>query len=85
LDKSRLAESNLLPIDFFTSFSPVFYRDLYKGSIIVDKEVERLKLYSRQSESFWFPLAVGTIGGLIMSVVGIFFFLPIFSLSKKNE
>ncbi len=34
-------------------------------------------------ESFWFPLAAGTIGGLIMSVVGIFFYLPIFSLKRK--
>ncbi|MDR3252461.1 MAG: efflux RND transporter permease subunit, partial [Tannerella sp.] len=27
-------------------------------------------------ESFWFPLAAGTIGGLVMSLAGIFFFLP---------
>jgi multidrug efflux pump subunit AcrB len=27
-------------------------------------------------EGFWFPLAAGTIGGLIMSLVGIFVFLP---------
>ena len=35
-------------------------------------------------EGFWFPLAAGTIGGLIMSIVGIFIFLPIFTL-KKNQ
>ena len=33
---------------------------------------------------FWFPLAAGTIGGLMMSVVGIFFYLPVFSMSKKT-
>ena len=33
-------------------------------------------------EAFWFPLAAGTIGGLIMSVVGIFLYLPIFTLKK---
>jgi multidrug efflux pump subunit AcrB len=33
-------------------------------------------------EGFWFPLAAGTIGGLIMSIVGIFIFLPIFTLKK---
>ena len=27
-------------------------------------------------EGFWFPLAAGTIGGLVMSVIGIFFLLP---------
>ena len=31
-------------------------------------------------ESFWFPLALGTIGGLVMSMFGIFVYLPIFAL-----
>ena len=31
-------------------------------------------------EAFWFPLAAGSIGGLAMSVVGIFVYLPIFTL-----
>lgn len=35
-------------------------------------------------EAFWFPLAAGTIGGLIMSVVGVFFYLPIFTLKRKK-
>ena len=35
-------------------------------------------------EAFWFPLAAGTIGGLIMSIVGIFVFLPIFALKKQR-
>lgn len=30
---------------------------------------------------FWFPLAAGTIGGLVMSVVGIFIYLPVLSVS----
>ena len=34
-------------------------------------------------ESFWFPLAVGTIGGLIMSFIGIFFFLPLFLIKRR--
>lgn len=39
-----------------------------------------------EKEAFWFPLAAGTIGGLVMSLIGIFFYLPIFSLSlKKNR
>lgn len=36
-------------------------------------------------EAFWFPLAAGTIGGLVMSVLGIFLFLPIFSLKKQKR
>ena len=35
-------------------------------------------------EAFWFPLAAGTIGGLAMSIVGIFIFLPIFTLKKQS-
>ncbi len=33
---------------------------------------------------FWFPLAAGTIGGLVMSVVGIFFYLPIFTINRQK-
>lgn len=33
-----------------------------------------------EKEAFWFPLAAGTIGGLVMSVIGIFLFLPVFSI-----
>lgn len=36
-------------------------------------------------EVFWFPLAAGTIGGLVMSILGIFLFLPIFSLKKQKR
>ena len=34
-------------------------------------------------ESFWFPLAAGTIGGLIISLLGIFIFRPVF-MGIKN-
>ncbi len=37
-----------------------------------------------QNEVFWFSLAIGTIGGLIFSMVAIFILLPIF-LVKKAE
>ncbi|PRY86737.1 efflux RND transporter permease subunit [Mongoliibacter ruber] len=36
-----------------------------------------------QNEIFWFSLAIGTIGGLIFSVVGVFLALPVF-LWRKN-
>lgn len=32
---------------------------------------------------FWFPLAAGTIGGLVMSVIGIFLYLPVLSVSRS--
>lgn len=35
-------------------------------------------------EAFWFPLAAGTIGGLVMSVIGVFIFLPVLTLKKRN-
>ena len=31
-----------------------------------------------EKEGFWFPMAAGTIGGLVMSMVGLFVFLPVF-------
>ncbi|EJX04912.1 drug efflux protein [gut metagenome] len=37
-----------------------------------------------EQTAFWFPLAAGTIGGLLMSLVGIFCYLPILSLAKKK-
>lgn len=36
-------------------------------------------------ESFWFPLAMGTIGGLVMSILAIFFYLPIFCLRRPKR
>ncbi len=36
-----------------------------------------------QKESFWFPLAAGTIGGLIMSVIGIWILLPLLLIKRK--
>jgi len=41
-------------------------------------------LIGTDKEAFWFPLAAGTMGGLIMSVIGIFFYLPIFALKKDR-
>lgn len=37
-----------------------------------------------EKEGFWFPLAVGTIGGLIFSLIGIVLFLPAFCLRRKD-
>lgn len=36
-------------------------------------------------EGFWFPLAAGTIGGLVMSMIGLLFYLPIFLLRKRDR
>lgn len=38
-----------------------------------------------QKEAFWFPLAAGTIGGLIMSIIGIFIFMPLLTVKKKRD
>lgn len=42
-------------------------------------------LIGEQRESFWFPLAAGTIGGLIMSVAGIWLFLPLMAIRKLER
>ena len=36
-------------------------------------------------EAFWFPLAVGTIGGLVLSLIGTFLFLPLFMGVEKQD
>lgn len=37
-----------------------------------------------QNEVFWFALAVGTMGGLLFSLVAIFVYLPLFTLKNKR-
>jgi len=52
LDKARMAEEDIKPIELFASLKPVFSKDLYTGSIVVDNEIEKLKLNSTQSTDF---------------------------------
>lgn len=40
-------------------------------------------IIDENKESFWFPLAIGTMGGLIVSVIAILFIFPIFVLRRK--
>lgn len=52
LDKARMAQENIQPITLFSTLRPVFGKDMYSGTIVVDKETEKLKLNSRQSEEY---------------------------------
>lgn len=52
MDKKRMAEENILPIRLFESLRPVFGKDIYTGNIIVNNEIEKLKLNSRQSTEY---------------------------------
>ncbi|GAB3651986.1 efflux RND transporter permease subunit [Echinicola sediminis] len=38
-----------------------------------------------QNEVFWFSLAIGTIGGLVFSMVGVFWALPVFLWKKESS
>ncbi|MDY7396710.1 efflux RND transporter permease subunit [Aureibaculum sp. 2210JD6-5] len=40
-------------------------------------------VWNGQNEAFWFSFAVGSIGGLLFSFLGIFFYLPLFITKKK--
>jgi len=43
-------------------------------------------LIGSTKEAFWYPLAAGTIGGLLFSILGIILFLPVFlNVSKRNK
>lgn len=52
LNKARMAQENILPIELFASINPVFGKDIYSGTIIVDNETEKLKLSSRQARDY---------------------------------
>jgi multidrug efflux pump subunit AcrB len=41
-------------------------------------------LLDNRLDAFWRSLVTGTIGGLLFSVVAIYFFLPLFLLRKKD-
>lgn len=38
-----------------------------------------------QNEVFWFSFAVGAIGGLLFSIVGVYFYLPLFCILPKKR
>ncbi len=40
-------------------------------------------LLAGEKEDFWFPLAVATCSGLVFSIIGILFVLPVFFVKKK--
>lgn len=42
-------------------------------------------MLGENKEAFWFPMGAGIIGGLVMSIVGIFIYLPIFALKKEKK
>lgn len=52
LNKARMAQDNIQPIELFTSLRPVFGKDMYSGAIVVENETEKLKLSSRQSQEY---------------------------------
>lgn len=41
-------------------------------------------IIGKVKEPFWYPLAVGTMGGLIMSLLAIVIYLPLFTLPRKQ-
>ena len=52
LNKARLTQEDIQPIDLFASINPGFGKDIYTGTIVVNEETEKLKLSSRQSQEY---------------------------------
>lgn len=52
LEKARMAQNSILPIELFASLHTVFGKDIYTGTVVVDNETEKLKLSSRQSGEY---------------------------------
>lgn len=42
-------------------------------------------IWDGQNEAFWFSFAVGSIGGLIFSIIGIYIYLPIFNFGNNSN
>ena len=42
-------------------------------------------LIEGRTAGFWYSLAVGTIGGLLMSLIGLLFILPLFVIPKATH
>ena len=40
-------------------------------------------VWGGQNEAFWFSFAVGSIGGLLFSLIGIFIYLPVFCVNRQ--
>lgn len=52
LNKQRLASEGFMPDELFASLQPVFAKDVWVGSLIIDGEREDIKLASRQSRDY---------------------------------
>lgn len=84
-----LNEFNKLRKKFYTKNSLELYLIAYKQKIfpIILTIVSTIFgfipfIINGQNEVFWFALAVGTIGGLLLSLIAILIYLPIFTLKK---
>ena len=42
-------------------------------------------IWDGQKEAFWFSFAVGSIGGLVFSLIGIYIYLPLFMIRKESR
>lgn len=52
LNKARMIQEDIQPIELFASLNPFFEKDLYAGAILYNNEAEKLKLFSRQSREY---------------------------------
>lgn len=52
LNRERLAAEGFLPGDLFASLQPIFAKDMWAGSLVIDGEREDIKLASRQSKDY---------------------------------
>jgi multidrug efflux pump subunit AcrB len=52
LDREKLAYNQILPVQLYNSFSPLFGRNISAGQWIYNDKVEYIRLYSKQSNEF---------------------------------
>jgi multidrug efflux pump subunit AcrB len=49
LQKEKLIQSNILPVDLFNSFSPMFEKSSYAGDWLNEDRIEPIRLFSKQA------------------------------------
>lgn len=84
---NKLKKTNLALDDSLTVYMTAFKQKVFPILLTVLSTILGFIpfIIGGQNEVFWFALAAGTIGGLIFSLFGILFYLPLFAISFKQK
>jgi multidrug efflux pump subunit AcrB len=91
LQKERLAQANLLPVDLFHSITPLFEKSVYAGGWLYDGRIEPIRLFARQSGELdiWnlenYPGRAGEKNYKLTEIAGIEKWIVPQAIAKENQ